>query len=82
MSTFSTTVFRIRLLLLAVALGLMGFGEVKKAPQMADSAHTVKAVKAHQRQPQPSVKVVAVQPQAAATCCSSLRLPSQQHSEL
>jgi hypothetical protein len=46
-SMSGANVFRIRLLLLAVALGLMGAGVDKKAPQMAQAAKPhVKAGKA------------------------------------
>ena len=64
MSTFNATVFRIRLLLLAVALGLMGVGGHKKAPQMGDAAKPIKAVNTPQRKPQPTATVVAVKRQA------------------
>jgi hypothetical protein len=63
MRPFSTTVFRIRLLLLAGALGLMGLGADKKAPRIADSATPTKAAKASTHQPQPTGKMLAVQRQ-------------------
>jgi hypothetical protein len=46
MRPFSITVFRIRLLLLAVALGLTGFGGDKKSSGVAEAIRPIKAVTA------------------------------------
>jgi hypothetical protein len=62
MSPFSVTVFRIRLLLLAAALGMVGFGSDKPESQVAESAKPIKVVsKAHHNAQQPGVKIVAVE---------------------
>jgi hypothetical protein len=60
MSPFSTTVFRIRLLLLACALGLMGTLGDKKPSRIAENAQPIKSVKASQRKPAPKSRIVAV----------------------
>jgi hypothetical protein len=44
MGPFNVTVFRVRLLLLAVALGLAGFGGEKKASNMAEAAKPIKVL--------------------------------------
>jgi hypothetical protein len=46
MRPFSITVFRIRLLLLAVALGLTGFGGDKKSSGVAEAVKPINAVTA------------------------------------
>lgn len=64
MGPFNTTVFRIRLLLLAALIGLMGVGGDPKAPQMAESVKPIK-VKEPQRKAPPSGNIVAVKRQQA-----------------
>ena len=61
MSTFSVTVFRIRLLLVAVALGLMGVAGEKKGAGMADNARPTKVVQAWQSKPPSTANIAAVQ---------------------
>jgi hypothetical protein len=60
MGPFSIAVFRIRLLLLAMALGLTGFGSDKNTPGIVDAGKPIKAVSASCNPPQRNPRQLAV----------------------